>query len=471
MDFIDRERELRDLSQFFRRPGAQMVILYGRRRIGKTTLVGHWLEKQVREKTRSVYWVAHRSSSNILLKKFSRALQTILDDVTGQMQFEDWEAAVGQMFSVARKKRLVVVIDEFPYLVEAVPDFVSILQAAWDREAKRGKLFLLLSGSHYHMMHEQFLSGKGPLYGRSTADLLLQEIEPGQIELFLPRYSPRQIVETYSIVGGVPKYLEMWDDRKPVFWNLGKIILSPTSILRQEAVFLVQDEIPEPRTYLAVLEAIGLGARTPGQIGKHAGLAVSHVGKYLHTLQQFGFVRRIVSLDVQDVRNTRISRYEIKDPYLRFYYGFIYPNWSLIEQGRMERMIAIIEEGFDAFVAKTGYEELARRLLVTLGDGNGLPFVPDTVGRIWNRKIEIDVAAVNRRLKSVILGECKWTSQKMNEKDLDSLMDRSRSLARIKSFKTGYALFSRSGFTESLVKRATREHVMLFEGPEFVRLA
>ncbi len=469
MPFFDRERELSALTALYRKPGAQMVVLYGRRRIGKTTLVDHWLRKRI--KTSSVYWVAHRSSSSILLTKFSRALQTALDDVTGQMRFEDWEAAVGQMFSAAKRRRLVVVIDEFPYLMEAVPDFASILQAAWDREAKKGKLFLLLSGSHYHMMQEQFLSGKGPLYGRSTADLLLEEIKPGQIEAFLPRYSPRQLVETYSVIGGVPKYLELWDDRKPVFWNLEQVVLSPASIFRQEAVFLIQDEIPEPRTYLAVLEAIGLGARTPLQIGKRAGLGPSHVGKYLYSLQQLGLVRRIVSLDVPDARNTRISRYEIKDPYLRFYYGFLYPNWSLIEQGRTARMMAIVEEQFDAFVARTGYEELARRSLIELGDGGDLPFVPDSVGRIWNRKVEIDVAAINQRLKSVILGECRWTSTRMGEKDLESLIDRARSLDKIEDYKTAYALFSRSGFSKSLQKRARRENVILFEGPDLARLA
>jgi len=163
---------------------------------------------------------------------------------------------------------LIVAIDEFPYLLESVPEFSSILQMVWDQHARSSHLILLLCGSHYHMMFKEFVSGKGPLYGRSTADLLLQEIAPASIGLFLPRYSPEQIVETYSVIGGVPKYLEMWDDRKPVFKNIEDSILSPVTIFRQEAIFLIQDEIPEPRTYLAILEAIGRGIKSPSAISK-----------------------------------------------------------------------------------------------------------------------------------------------------------------------------------------------------------
>ena len=138
------------------------------------------------------------------------------------------------------------------------------------------------------MMRKQFVSGNGPLYGRSTADLLLDEVTLKDLHLFLPRYSQDQVVETFGVIGGVPKYLEMWDDRKPVLANIESLILSPVTIFRQEAMFLIQDEISEPRTYLAVLEAIGCGAKTPAFIARYTGIAINHIGKYLGVLTELG---------------------------------------------------------------------------------------------------------------------------------------------------------------------------------------
>src|SRR6185436_19153500 len=169
-------------------------------------------------------------------------------------------------------------------------------------------------------------SPRGPLFGRTTADLLLDEIPLPEMSLFLPEYSPEQLVETYSVIGGVPRYLEAWSDRRPVLANVGKVILSPVSIFRNEPAFLIQDEIADPRTYLAILEAIGGGMKRPVDAAKTAGVNLAHVGKYLHTLELLRFVRRIVSIEAPSPSTARTSRYEIRDPYLRFHFAFVQPN-------------------------------------------------------------------------------------------------------------------------------------------------
>lgn len=465
MKFVNRENELSLLHNIYQRDESQMFVLYGRRRIGKTALITHWLNEYIKEDY--IYWVAHKSSSEMLLDKFSKIVKPHLKDISANFRFADWESALHQIFNLAKHKKVILAIDEFPYLLDSVSEFPSILQMIWDQHARESHLILLLSGSHYHMMFREFVSGKGPLYGRSTADLLLEEIEPSSIGLFLPRYSPEQIVETYSIIGGVPKYLEMWDDRKPVFKNIEDIILSPVTIFRQEAIFLIQDEIPEPRTYLAILEAIGRGIKSPSAIAKQTGIALNHIGKYLHTLLALGFIRRVISLDAPDYSHTRLSRYEIKDSYLKFYFHYIYPNLELLEQNRISRLMDIITEQHDAFVGKTGFEELARRCLIQLGDAYKLSFVPDYVGRIWNKQVEIDVAATNKKLQTILLGECKWTRNKMNSKSLDNLMKKSTLLPRIQAYKIHYALFSKSGFTSELLDRANKEHLLLFKGADF----
>lgn len=463
MKFVNRERELDLLNQIAERPGAQFVVLYGRRRIGKTTLITHWFEEHVKENY--IYWVAHRSSSEILLKKFSSAVSTCLPGIGSNVRFGNWESALDQVFKLGADKRIYLAIDEFPYLRQSVPEFASLLQMMWDRNAKSSKIVILLSGSHYHMMFKEFLSGNAPLYGRSTADLLLEPIAPHEMELFLPRYSPEQIVETYSIIGGIPKYLEMWDDRRPVPKNIEEVILSPVSIFRQEAIYLIQDEIPEPRTYLAILEAIGSGMKSPKNIADKTGIAINHMGKYLRTLLDLRFIRRILSTDAADRNSSRLSRYEIRDSFLKFYFTYIYTNLELLEQNRIEKLMGIIQATKDAFVEKTGYEELARRLITRLGDEQKLPFAPDHIGRIWNRSVEIDVAAIEPRTRNILLGECKWTSKKVTHRVLDDLMGKSERLPRIKDYKKQFALFSKAGFTDSLVRRASEEKVLLFQGP------
>jgi len=258
----------------------------------------------------------------------------------------------------------------------------------------------------------------------------------------------------------------MWDDRRPVLANIRDVVLSPVTIFRQEALFLIQDEISEPRTYLAILESVGSGRKTPAAIASQTGILPNHMGKYLTTLTTLGFVDRIVSAAATDRENTRQSRYEIRDAYLRFFFHFLYPHLTLIEQGRTTRLVRIIEEQFHAFVGKTAFEDLSRRRIAALGDGEQLPFVPESVGRIWTRSVEIDVAAVSHRDRAAILGECKWTGRKMSEQDLGQLQARAGRLALGHDWSVTYALFSRSGFTQPLLRLAESGKVMLFEGPQ-----
>jgi AAA+ ATPase superfamily predicted ATPase len=295
--------------------------------------------------------------------------------------------------------------------------------------------------------------------------MLLGEIVPQQLALFLPRYSANQLVEVFSVVGGVPKYLEMWNDRRPVLRNIEETVLSPMSIFRHEPILLIQDEIAEPRTYLAILEALGTGAGTPTQISKRTGIALPHVGKYLRTLRDLTMIRRIVSLEAVGQRDTRQTRYEIADPYLRFHFTFIRPYQHLLEQGRVGRLMEIIRERFHAHVCKNGYEEVCRRHVVSLADAHELPFDAMEVGRIWDRRVEIDVAALDKRSKSVLLGECKWGRRKLAVSDLERLLRKAGRLTKVTDYQKHYIMFSRAGFTADLKKHALEKGVILVQGP------
>ncbi len=465
--FINRVDELATLDAFHGKPGAQFLVVYGRRRIGKTSLLMHWISGREEKRHRGFYWVAHRSTPEILLRSFSEALASCLEDeVAASLSFATWEDAFRQMFALARTRPLIATIDEFPYLLDSVPGLASLLQKVWDAQKAGSQIRLVLCGSQYHMMHAEFFTPRQPLYGRATASMLLDEVAPSQLSLFLPRYSPIQIVETYSVIGGVPKYLEMWDDGSPVAQNIRDLLLSPSTLFRHEALFLIHDEIAEPRTYLALLEAIGGGLRAPVSIAKITGLPITHVGKYLHHLIALRLVRRVQSAEAPDERQTRLSRYEIRDPFLRFHFEFIHPHTTLVERGLVEEHMARhITPRLDAYFGKNGHEELARRHIETLGAAGKLPFTPALVGRAWTPRSEVDVFAIDRHSQSALFAECRWTSRKMDVAVLGDLKARADDFPRLKKWRKHFMLFSKSGFTAELTRQAEKEGIPLIEGP------
>lgn len=384
MKFLNREKELKHLNDIFAKNNAQFIALYGRRRIGKTCLLSHWLSYSV--KNNYIIWTARRTTKTLLLKSFSKSLLPYIDTVDKNFCFSSWESAFMQIGELCKKKKFVLVIDEFPYLCESVPEIATLLQMIWDHHLKNTNLTLLVSGSNFNMMYGSFVKNTGALYGRTTGDMYIDEIEPSKIHLFLPFYTFEQIVETYSIIGGVPKYLEMWETKIPVMKNIENLILSPVTIFRQEPTFLINDEISEPRTYYAVLEGIGSTKATPKQISLISGIAQSHIGKYLDTLLMLKFIRRIISVDAQDKKNTRKSCYEISDPFLKFYFTYLAPNTTLIEQNRQKKLIKIIQNTFNTYVAKCGFEELCRQFITHIGDDGKLPFYPDYTAHIQHPK-------------------------------------------------------------------------------------
>lgn len=466
MPFINRTSELKRLDQWEASSSSEFLVVYGRRRIGKTALLTNWLS--VKYKGKFTNWVAYKTSSELLLASFS---EDVLGQESDELSFQSWEAAFRHVFKLAKDKRYVLVIDEFPYLIQSNPEIPSLLQKIWDSHGKNSNIVLVLCGSHYHMMVDQLFSARQPLYGRATGTLMLDEVKPDELDLFLPGYSINQIAQTAAIIGGVPHYLNLWDSKKPPLKNLEDLMLSNSTLFRHEALFLIQEELPEPRTYLAILEALGSGLLAHGEIAKRSGLDSGHVGKYLNTLVKLRFVRKVISADVEKQSNTRRSRYEIHDPYLRFYFEFIYkhPNW--IEQGRVNKLRSHIETRLDAYVGKQVYETWARSKILEMGDLEQLSFIPDEVGRAWSPKVEIDLLAVNWKDQVAIVGECKWQREKIKKADLESLKSRAKHLDRIKGFAIQFALFSKSGFVKSLIEIADQEGVMLFEGADFTKVA
>lgn len=382
--------------------------------------------------------------------------------------YGDWETALRQIAPLARDQRRLVILDEFPYAANAEPGLSSILQSVWDHHLKSSQVFLALAGSHVGMMEHEIGSYHAPLYGRAKGRLLLHPLKFSAVREFLPRYSIVQQVETYAILGGIPSYLELWNDQYPVMGNVERM-LSSTSLFLFDPPYLLGDELGEPRNYAAILMAIASGKHTPSAIGQAAGIS-GQVSSYLDTLRSLRLVERQVPATEPRPETSRRGRYVIADPYLRFYFRFLVPNLELIEQGRIGLVLEEIERNLPAFVGKTAFEDLSRAWVVAKGDAGQLPFVPQRVGRWWDRQAEVEVVAVNARDRAILLGEARWTSRPMDTETLEALMTKAERAVPDSTWAVHYALFSRSGFTRNLQEQADRLGVILVELASVVNL-
>ena len=450
--FVDREVELGALNDILGRHGAQFLVVYGRRRVGKTTLLLEWAR---RSQTPILYWVAAREPSALLLRSFSQSVYAHAypdRQIDPLFSYPSWEMALREAAALAQSQRLILIIDEFPYAAQSEHALPSLLQNAWDHAFKTTEVVLVLAGSQIGMMVDA-LSYHAPLYGRTTAQLSLKPLPFRSLSQFFPRYNAEQRVALYAILGGIPAYLEKFRDDLSLAANVREQILSPTSIFQQEAFFLLQDEVRAVNNYLAVIRAIGEGAHTLDEITLHSGIAKNHASTYLARLQELTFVQRQIPATLPKNKRTTQGRYVLDDAFLRFYFRFLAPNRILLEQGLSNRLWELISEGLRAFVGQTAFEEICRTWTLEQAAAGRLPFLPDMVGRHWANDVEIDVVAINWRQRQLLLGECKWGVDAVGSDVIESLVNvrAARVLAKLEGegWQTHFVFFARVGFTEA----------------------
>jgi len=449
MAFHDRQRELAMLDNLYARQDGQMFVLYGRRRVGKTALIVHWLETH---KPPYLFWTADRTSTTAQLRSLSHAIRHYLDPdqlVPADFTYSSWEIAFDEIARLAESQRLAIVLDEFTYLIEAEPALPSILQRLWDHRLKRSNLLLILTGSHAGMIEREVLAYRSPLYNRATASLHLQPLPFGVLVDFLPAYSAEERAAVYACVGGVPQYLELFDPNRPAEWNLQQLLTS--TMIIDDAGAMLRDQLGEPRNYVAVVESIASGFTRMTEIATMAGLQHSGVGKYLNVLQHLGIVARDVPATVHRPEQSKQGRYRITDHYLRFYYRFIAQQRNNLELGLTQQAWQNIQKHLPEFVGVHVFEELCREWVLRQGDAGQLPFVPRRVGSFWGAgKPQIDVVAVNEDDHAILLGECKWTADPIRRRVVEDFLQRAQQVipSPADRWQATYALFSRSGFTD-----------------------
>lgn len=448
--FIDRSDELAMLEQLLNRQrGGELLLLYGRRRVGKTALLRHWAGQGHLPWT---YWMAQKEPSELQRRKLYAALRGRAPTATAPT-FASWSELWDDVAALVRDDRRILVLDELPWAIEADSAMLSALQYAWDIHFQQSNLILVLCGSQIRTM-ETILSQQTPLFGRLTAQYRLQPFPFAILRQFFPTWSPEAQVAVYAMVGGVPAYLSWFDAGRSLSDNIRQSILAPSSVALSEIELLLSDEVRDIRTYLTVLNAIGEGAHALKDIANATLTASTNLTKYLGILQELRLVERRVPATVPPALHHRSKqgRYHLTDPFHRFYFRFLRPREAEIAY-QPDRVLAEIQSGLRAFVGQTAWEELARTWVFHQGRQGALSFKPEAIGSHWSRDVQADVVAVSWRERVILVGECKWGADQVNRQVARQLVEQTMpsTVAALpgqgEGWRTIPALFARMGAT------------------------
>ncbi|RLT40401.1 MAG: ATP-binding protein [Chloroflexi bacterium] len=453
--FVNRERELNLLEQCYRSDRAELFVLYGRRRVGKTELLRAFCQGK-----RHLFYVADLGTESASLAEFTRQISRFaFGRAEALSPFASWDAAFGFLASQAAAERLVVVVDEFTYLISANNAIPSILQRIWDTHLQNTRLMLVLCGSYVGLMEQHVLAYRAPLYGRRTAQWQLRSLGFWDAALLMPGYAPEDLVRAYAVLGGIPAYLCQFDAQTALLTNIVENILAQGRFLHDEPRFLLLQELRDPSRYFSVLQAIAGGRTRLNEIAQSAGISTSSISFYLNTLQEMGLIERAVPATESQAHKSKRGIYRLLDHYFRFWFRFVFPNRSLLERGEVEQVRAQIEAELEQFVG-LAFESICREFVWRQYQKGRLAFAPQSVGGWWDNNEEVDVVAIGD--DAILLGECKWTGKPMGENLLADLERKAQLVTRQGTWRSvSYALFSRSGFTPAVTDRSERDGSLL----------
>lgn len=448
--FIDRKEELETLENEYNKENAAFVVVYGRRRIGKTTLIRHFCEGK-----RSLYFLATEESDNENRNAFKDLLAEAFDnELLRSASVDNWVPLFKVISDEAKKERIVLVIDEFQYLGKANKAFPSILQKAWDEMLSSANLMLIVCGSLINMMTTQVLNYDSPLYGRRTAQIRLKQIDFSYYKDFDESLSLDDQIQQYAVTGGVPKYIELFKKEKDIYTAIKNNVLSTNSFLYAEPEFLLQKEVSEIGSYFSVLKTIAAGNHKLGKIATTLEVSQTSLTSYIKTLIDLDIIEREVPITEENPEKSKMGLYRIKDNFIEFWFKYVYPNRSLIESGQMQYVEDKIRQNFfDNHVAYV-YEDICRnKVWELLSEGISI----NRAGRWWGAKdVEIDIVAYDAMGNDIVFGECKYSK---NQKGMDVLRALQEKSKNVNWNKTGrrehFIIFSKSGFTEELLKYAS----------------
>lgn len=459
--FVDRELEMENLIEEYHREGSSLVIMYGRRRVGKTKLISEFING------RNVLFFLASQESEVQNRNLfkEKAAEFINSDLLRNATVSDWDTIFKAIIETKFDSKPIIVIDEFQYIGKSNSAFPSIMQRIWDVILKDKPVMLILCGSLITMMKEQTLEYSSPLYGRRTSQIRLKQIPFSYYEKFFPNKTIKELVEMYAVTGGVPKYIESFREEKDIYSAIQKHVLNPSSYLYDEPHFLLQQEVTEIGSYFSLIKTIAAGNSKLSAIASALELPQTRLTKYLKTLIDLDILEREVPITEENPDKCKKGLYRIKDNYIKFWFAFVYPNLSFLESGNSQIVMDKIKKGFISGQVAFVYEDVCRQKMWQMNTGGVWSFNFSKIGRYWDNSTKIDIAAIDPEGKNIILGECKYWKEPVGVNVLSDLEEKAKNVAWNKSNrKEWFVLFSAEGFTPELKELAQkRDDIILSE--------
>lgn len=460
--FVGRQQELNTLHKLYNSGKFEFAVIYGRRRVGKTALISEFSKDKD-----TIFFTGVETNAKQNLDNFSRCIMEYSTGTAVDSSFASFQAALEYVFELAKTKRLVLVIDEYPYVARASKSLASTLQFLIDKNKDDSKLFLILCGSSMSYMEDHVLAYKAPLYGRRTAQLKINPFDFFEAFRYFTRFSDVDKALAYGVVGGTPQYLMQMDDNLSIEENIKNTHLNPSSSIFEEPNNLLKQEVREPAIYNAVITAIATGCSKMNEISTKIDEDTSVCATYIKNLIALGIVKKESPYGEKSSRRTI---YSIEDNMFRFWYRFVPENTSVISRGATDLAYRRIAPELSSYMGAV-FEEICRQYLwKLLLDGKCAVNFSD-LGRWWgtNSKTrtqeEIDIMGTDKDV--ALFAECKWTNEKVDLGVLETLVERS-SLFNYK--KKHFYLFAKTGFTKGCVdKAAEMGNVTLIEYGEMLK--
>ena len=449
--FINRNQEISFLENEYSRESSSFVVLYGRRRVGKTALAAEFIKNKS-----GVYFLAseeNETQNRIVFKNI--VAEHTNNELLLNANVDNWDLIFKIWLDAEHNGKKLMVIDEFQYLGKANNAFPSIFQRIWDTMLKDKNVMVILCGSLISMMENQTLNYSSPLYGRRTGQIKLKQIPFRYYNEFFPDKSEKELIDYYAITGGVPKYIELFYDSHDIYTAIENNVLSKSSFLYDEPKFLLQREVSEVGSYFSIIKTIAAGSSKLSKIAAILELKQTGLTKYLKTLINLDILKREVPVTEDNPEKSKRGLYKIKDNFMLFWFKYIFPNLNYIESGNdklaMQKIKANLIDSHIAYV----YEDICIEKMWRLNNAGTWDFNFDKVGRWWNNDTEIDIVAIDKSGNDIIFGECKYKNSKTGSAVLKELEEKANKVDWKKDNRRNhFILFSISGFTDELTELA-----------------
>lgn len=454
--FHGRNEELKKLNRRYKDDKFECIIIYGRRRVGKTALINEFCKDKP-----TIFFSALNTTGRENLEALSKAIWNYeRSGMENTPVFSDYDAAFAELTALTQEKRIVVVIDEYPYLAKAMPAVSAMLQHLIDHKWNDSHMFLILCGSSMSFMENQVLGQESPLYGRRTGQFKIEPMDYKETSAFHPELPPTDNALIYGITGGVPHYINKLDVRDSLDEALLLNLFDRSAYLYEEPANLLKQELREPAIYNAIIKAVAEGASRPNEIVTKTGEDSSIVTKYLKTLIDLGIVKRETPIAEKPGRKTI---YLLADNFFRFWYRFVPTNTSAIDSGRISETYEHAVKPYLSDYMGLTFEQMCRDYLIYYA--KNLPIELNETGQWWGndplqkKQIQIDIVGTPVNGKEYLVGSCKYRNEKIGLDELELL--RRYAAAFGKGDRYHYYIFSKGGFTEGLKEAQTRGEVTL----------